>query len=213
MLKQPWNTIFSFLILKIVQVPAGIALILCIVGATNVNNAVQIYSQTTVKAGIIIFAVVYAALVLLDVCAIAVRRATRRGESLLIIAVALALPFLAVRVIYSLLALFSGDTKFNPITGSNTVALFMDTLMECAVVLIYLFAGFNLSTVPPEEHGSAGSTLAYRFGRGDFGGGRLGLLSLGAAIIQALAGHKDAAQQPMNNKPPMSYAEYRTAEV
>ena len=112
-------------------------------------------------------------------------RRTGRGEGGLIIAVAFAMPFLLVRIIYSLIAVFGHDADFKPGAGSTaavTISLFMEVLEECAVVLIYIGVGLRLPAVPMEDAGK-GEKLAYRFGRGDFSGGKLGLFSLGAAVV------------------------------
>lgn len=184
MLKQPWNTIFSLVLLRAVQIPALVALILCIIGATNTNDPAQIYSQSIVHIGIILYAIVFAALVLLTGGTILGWRKTTRGELPLIIGISITLPFLAVRILYALLAVFSNDSRFNPATGSKTVALFMDVLQEMAVVLIYLTTGVIAPAVPKADDGqprSQDSKLMYRARRGDFNGGRLGLLTLAVA--------------------------------
>ena len=193
-LKQPWSTMFSLILLKMIQTPAAVALILCIVGATSSNSPAQIESELTVHIGVILFTVVYVALVALALGSMLGRRITARGELSLIIAVSLALPFLAVRVLYALLAAFSHDKQFNPATGSTTIALFMDTLQEMVVVLIYLVAAIKTPILPPTVNGemrSPGGTLVYRAGRGDFGFGKLGLLSLAAAAGQAFSGNQN----------------------
>ena len=203
-LDQPWNMIICFFLVKIVHLPATIGLILCIVGATNAKNPSQIESESTVHIGVILFAVVFALLVLLELVAIVVSRETGRGEKLLVAGLAVAMPFIAVRLIYALLAAFSHDHDFDPVTGSQTVSLFMDTLMECAVVLVYIWVGLKLPAVPKEHDGSTRSRLVYRTGRGDFGTGRLGLLSLGAAILHSVGkqnedeerGHTDHMRRP-----------------
>ncbi|EXJ63327.1 uncharacterized protein A1O5_11648 [Cladophialophora psammophila CBS 110553] len=46
-----------------IQTPAAIALILCIVGATNANDPAEIDSESTVHVGIILYTLVFAALV------------------------------------------------------------------------------------------------------------------------------------------------------
>ncbi|KIV87847.1 hypothetical protein PV11_03365 [Exophiala sideris] len=142
-LDQTASTKFSFVV-RAIQIPATVALILCIVGATNAQNPADIDSESTVHIGIILFAVVYGVLVLLTGYALRQWRFAGLGESRLIIAVCVTLPFLAVRLLYSLLAAFSHDAKFNPATGSTssiTIALVMETLQEAIVVLIYLAAG------------------------------------------------------------------------
>ena len=112
----------------------------------------------------------------------------RTGEGLLIFAVMCALPFLAVRLLYALISAFAHSRAFSPITGSTTsetVALFMSVVMEMAVVVIYIATGLRLSAVPAGAADGPVGTMAYRFGRGDFGTGKLGILSTGTAAIQA----------------------------
>jgi len=171
-----------------VQTPAAVGLILCIVGATSADDPSQIYNETTLKIGVILFALVFAILCIMCAVAAIAARKTRRGERQLILAVAFALPFLLVRVLYSLIAIFSHSADFqlgNQSTAAVTISLFMEVLEECAVVLIYIFTGLRLPPVPIPD-ASNGERLAHRFGRGDFGGGKLGLLSLGAAVIDGI---------------------------
>lgn len=71
-------------------------------------------------------------------------------------AISIALPFLAVRTVYSVLSTFSSSTfttsttstpndsdlaKFNLVTGEWQLYLVMDMLMEYAVVILYTVAG------------------------------------------------------------------------
>jgi hypothetical protein len=188
--------------MRAVQIPAIVALILCIVGATSAATPEQIEGQSTVHIGIILFAVVFGLLVLLDGGAIIASRMTQRGEVLLIVGVTLALPFLAVRLVYSLLVAFAHDKQFNLATGSQTISLCMETLEEMAVVLIYLITGLRSPPVPKTQDGqqrSTGGTLGYRAGRGDFNGGRLGLISLAAAAGNALGG-KNNQRRPQQQR-------------
>jgi hypothetical protein len=184
-LRQPWNTIFSLVITKIVHTPAVIALILCIVGATNASSPEQIDSENTVHIGVILYAVVFGMLVVLTFGAWLAKRKTGDGEGLLILAVIGALPFIFIRLLYALLSAFSHSRSFNPAIGSETTELFMAVLEEMVVVVIYIGTGLKLPAVPAGVSRSMGGTLAYRFGRGDFGTGKLGLLSLGSAAFQA----------------------------
>lgn len=174
------------------------ALVLCILGATNSDDPTQIESQSTIHIGVILFTVVFAALVALTGGAILGWRMTRRGEAILIVAVSCALPFLTVRIVYSLLAAFSHDSRFAPATGSTTIALCMETLQEMAVVLIYLIAQIKVPSVPSADDGrppSAGSNLLHRAGRGDFGGRRSGLFTLATAAGQALGRRHDRSRR------------------
>jgi hypothetical protein len=198
--KAPWNFIFSFVVLKAIQTPAAIALILCIVGATSANEVQDVAKQGTVRAGVIIYLVVYIALVLLTAGAALGRRMTGRGEVKLLVAVATTLPVLLVRLIYSMLSAFSDDKVFSPVTestSSTTVDLFMATIEEMVVVLVYIWVGLASDSVPTHtrEKGGSNSTLLHRAGRGDFGGGKLGLLSLGAGAIDEIRHHRRSEKQ------------------
>ncbi|OQU93962.1 hypothetical protein CLAIMM_00395 [Cladophialophora immunda] len=186
LLRQPYNTIFSLIVLKLVQIPAAVGLILCIVGATNAKSPSSIDDDTSVKVGVILFTTVFALLCILCLGASVVAQKMERGEGrTLMIAVALALPFILVRLIYALVATFGHNVDFTPGNGSAqavTISLFMEVLEEMIVVLLYVATGLRLPAVPTHMVGQ-GDVLAYRFGRGDFNGGKLGLLSLAAAVL------------------------------
>jgi hypothetical protein len=137
--------------LKLIQTPAAIGLILCIVGATSASTPAEIYNEDTLKIGVVLFAVVYALLCLLCATASIAARKTKRGEGQLIVAVAFALPYLLVRVVYSLIATFGHNVDFqigNASTAAVTISLFMEVLEECVVVLIYIATGLKLAAVP-----------------------------------------------------------------
>jgi len=185
LLKQPWSTIFSLVIVKIVHTPAVIALILCIVGATNASSPDQIDSQSTVHIGVILYLVVWITLVLLTLGACLLKRKREQGEGALIMAVTCAIPFIFIRLLYSLLSAFSHDKTFNPVTGSDTATLFMSVLPEMVAVVIYLATGLKLNVVPADATASVGGRLGYRAGRGDFGTGKLGLVSLALGVVEA----------------------------
>ena len=201
-LKQPWSTIFSLVVVKIVNVPATVALILCIVGATSASSPAQIESESTVKIGVVLYLVVLVLLALLTAGACLAKRKTGEGEGLLVFAVMCALLPLSVRLLYSLLAVFSHLSTFSLATGSKTATLFMSVLEEMVVVVIYIVTGLKLPAVPKGAADSTKSTMAYRAGRGDFGTGKLGMFSLGSAFLQALKHRQngDQEQQPSGSR-------------
>lgn len=203
--------IFSFVLVKIVHTPAIIALILCIVGATSASSPADIDSESTVHIGTILYAVVLAMLTGLTFGACLAKRKTGEGEGLLVLAVFCALPFLYVRLIYALLSVFAHSETFSLVTGSTsseTAALFMSVLEEMVVVVIYIATGLKLPAVPEGAAATPGGTLAYRFGRGDFGTGKLGIISLGAAAFQAFRRRPDPEDdQTTYNKGHLNAAE------
>ena len=64
-------------------------------------------------------------------------------EKKIVIAVLIALPFIAVRLAYSLIAVLGHSSNFNLITGSVAILVVMGVLMEAAVVTIYLVTGWK----------------------------------------------------------------------
>jgi hypothetical protein len=192
--------------LKIVQTPAGIALILCIIGATSANTPQDVDKQATVQVGVSIYLGIYILLLLLTASAYVACRKTGRGERKLLEVVALSLPVLLVRVIYSMLSVFSHDRVFSPLNGSTTVQLFLSNIEEMIVVLMYIWAGLKSSDLSESvvQQKTSKSRLIYKAGRGDFHGGRLGVLSLGAAVIGEVRHHlkpEDQDAQEHNQMP------------
>ncbi|KAF7556931.1 hypothetical protein G7Z17_g1057 [Cylindrodendrum hubeiense] len=197
-LKAPWNFLFSLGAVRIVQVPAAIALILCIVGGTSADNPAEIGDQDTVKAGVVLYLIVLVLLALLTLGAAIGRRKTGRGERKLLVAVSISLPVLVIRIIYSFLVVFCKKPVFSVATGSTAsvmTGLFMGRIEEMVVVLVYLWAGFTQEVVPETDDGvqrTKGEKLAYRAGRGDFGTGKLGAVSFAAhALIAMFQGNKE----------------------
>ena len=68
-----------------------------------------------------------------------------RGEKRIYFAVLAALPFLAVRLLYSLLAAFSNNSTFSIQGGNPLVQLFMGILEEFIIVVMYTLAGLTTS--------------------------------------------------------------------
>ena len=162
------RTMVCFGIVKAVQVPATVGLILCVVGATSSTTPQDTYGQTTIRVGIILFTVVFATLLALSAMAAMVFRKTKRGERPLILAIGIASPFLLVRMIYPLIAAFGHDQLFtigNDSTSAVTVSLCMEVLEECIVVLIYLLVGMRLVAIPKHEETGEGGEATNRKGR------------------------------------------------
>ncbi|KIO07482.1 hypothetical protein M404DRAFT_136374 [Pisolithus tinctorius Marx 270] len=120
-------------------------------------------SGTTMRrAGVLLFAALYIILVIGTLAQWATKQQVMKYRKQLLIAISVALPFLAVRTLYSVLSAFSSSTfivtdsttttstldgalaKFNLITGEWQIFFAMDMLMEYICVLIYVFAGLKL---------------------------------------------------------------------
>lgn len=73
------------------------------------------------------------------------------GEKRLLLAVGISLPFIFVRLIYSILGAFSNRRIFSPFTGSVTIWLCMAVLMEIVVVYTFIIIGATLKSGPRGE--------------------------------------------------------------
>ncbi|KAK4902278.1 hypothetical protein LTR27_001181 [Elasticomyces elasticus] len=182
-LTKMWSMLFQLCALKIVQMPAVIGFILCIVGATSASDPSKVEHQAMVQAGIILYCVVLLMLVILTFIAVLYRSKMPASEIILIRAVVAALPLIAIHLLYSLIATFGHLHAFSATTDSPTVSLFMSVIEEMFVVVIYIAAGLKLESTPLDEDDSGAKKLGYRLGRGDFGTGKLGLLSLLFGIV------------------------------
>ena len=211
-LPQLWSLLFQLGVLKIVQTPAVIGFILCIVGATSASNPTHIEQEPTVRAGIILYLVVFVMLCVLALIAVCCRHKVLDQERTFTKAVVAALPFILIHIVYSLCAAISNNSTFNPATGSTTVSLFMSVLEEMAVVAIYVYTGLKTRSTPLPEAASDARQLGYRFGRGDFGTGKLGLLSLGFGVMSTFDGHraeKASVQEQRSRKHQSSHHHHR----
>lgn len=111
------------------------------------------------RAGVIILAILYIIVVGICIFLWTQIRFVMRYRKQLLKVISVALPFLAIRTLYSVLSTFSSSSfdvasttqpntsdlaKFNIFTGEWQIYLVMDMLMEYAVVIIYCVAGFVL---------------------------------------------------------------------
>ena len=85
-------------------------------------------------------------------------------------AVIIAIPFIFVRLIYSLISVFAHNRHFNLLTGSVIIHVFMAILEEIAVVLIYLAAGWKAEVLTSSTKGP----VASRVWKGSLAGGNGG---------------------------------------
>jgi len=184
---------------RVVHALAVIALILCIVGATDAAVPKDIDTQTEVHAGVILYAVVYVMLSALTAWVWLRNKRLDEGGCRETRAVLIALPFLLIRLIYSLLSSFANPSVFGTAAGSTTAALFMSTFEEMIVVVIYLATGLKLATVPKDHTVPRVETSAHLTERGDFQFGRMGLLSTGVAAILTLKHNIDTNRRHPDN--------------
>ncbi|EAW13262.1 uncharacterized protein ACLA_017090 [Aspergillus clavatus NRRL 1] len=129
--------------LRLVEILTIVALILSIVGANSLPSGTfasgepqQVDLPSTMKTSIVLFILSYIAIAGLALYLWVYVRSIQPGETRLLVAVTLSLPFLAVRLLYSALAILGHDPLFGWVGGSVTVWLCMGLVMEAVVVVI-----------------------------------------------------------------------------
>jgi lysylphosphatidylglycerol synthetase-like protein (DUF2156 family) len=201
--------VFKAIHFRVLQLLITVGLILCIVGGTSAasstSSAAGVYQpQATTKAGIVLYLIAFIALGLIAAVIAHKLSNASSDEKRLVWAVIMALPFILVRLIYSLISVFSHSRYFNLITGSVVILVVMSVLQEMAVVLIYLVIGWITDTLPPTDRGPIASrpwrgNLA---GKGGARGGNGRRRRQGP--IHALVGAGIAAAQHKEEKSEMS---------
>lgn len=134
-------------LIELIQIPALIAEILCIVGETNTTESEHSQAESQIKASIIIFLVIYLTLCVLAIYSAPDISKLPREERLVLFAVFFALPLLCVRMLWSLLTVFGHLVPFSK-TNYNIVArVFMVTLEEMMIVIVMCYVGFGVPKV------------------------------------------------------------------
>jgi hypothetical protein len=144
---------------RLVQLVLFVGLILAVVGGTSMNvDANGTYQVPgTSQAGVILYIVAFAGLILMFLLSVPQASAVPTKERRVPLAVALALPFLSVRLLYSVLSLFSHNHIFSVATGSSTVRLGMAVIEEFVVVAVYVLLGFFVDKLDASTKGPIAS--------------------------------------------------------
>ena len=141
------------MIFKLVGVFSLAAFILVIVGQTQNSGITQGMITTETKVALILFLVVWVILCGLFLFITSRSRSIENGERRLLLAVGISIPFLLVRLIYSLIYAFGKNAEFNILQGNVTIQLVMSVLEEIVVVLVCLGIGLTLEVRPSTENG------------------------------------------------------------
>lgn len=165
--------------------------ILCIIGGVNAASSDNIAKvQNSTKVGISLYLASFAAICLIALYVGTKSKQVEKGETRLVLAVIFSLPFLLVRLIYSSLATFAHNPRFNIMTGSVTIFLVMAVLEEFVIILTFLTAGLSLEVIPKDERPPSYDALIHD-GRVPASGSnhitRGGLVGL---LIRTLRGHR-----------------------
>ncbi|KAG1757967.1 hypothetical protein EDB19DRAFT_78213 [Suillus lakei] len=146
------NTIFNSF-----QLSNAAGVLLTVIGIATVSRSSS-GSSTLRKAGFLIFAVLYIALVGICIFLWTQIHLVMKYRKRLLKAISIALPFLAVRTLYGVLSTITTSTftssttssntsnlaEFNLVTGDWQIYLVMGMLTEYAIVIIYTVSAFVL---------------------------------------------------------------------
>ncbi|KAE9366860.1 hypothetical protein N431DRAFT_417792 [Stipitochalara longipes BDJ] len=127
--------------IQIAQLPTMIALILCIAGGTDEASNEISQGKNLTKIGIAIFAVIYVLLFALSVITMKDVGNAPREEKRIYIVVLIALPLIAVRLLWSILSAFGHSSDFSLQSPKPLIQLFMATIEEFIVVVCYTTVG------------------------------------------------------------------------
>ncbi|KAG8532313.1 uncharacterized protein KY384_003954 [Bacidia gigantensis] len=129
-------------ILRLLHIPAIIGLIVGIVGGTKLQYPDKASTGLDyLKAGSILFLLTYLGVVAMAVLTLPAFPHFHRSEKAVFAAMLAALPFLAVRILYSLLASFVNNGSFSITKGNIFVQLGMAIIMELFTALFLIAAG------------------------------------------------------------------------
>lgn len=149
---------------RLTQVITIVALILGIVGGVNASNSLAetgVYTvQTISQVSVALFIVVFALLVLGTIATSFSVSHAEKGEKRLLLAVALVLPFMLVKLVYSAISVLGHSASFNSLTGDPTIFLCMSFLMEVITVIIFEAMGITLRKIPKDERPLPGQPMA-----------------------------------------------------
>lgn len=152
----PKFTIRHFRLLQLVLL---VATILAIVGGTNisVDSGGTYQIPTTSKVGVILYIVGFAGVALMFLLSAPRISAIPAKERRVAIAIGVALPFIAVRLLYSVLSVFLHDHLFSVATGSTAVRLGMAVVEEIVVVAMYARLGLSIDKLDASSKGPISS--------------------------------------------------------
>lgn len=140
----------------------AVALILGIVGGVQAgrdySNSGRYTPSILSKVSSVLYTIGYAIIVAMVAVAYFKISHIGAGEKRLLFAILASLPFLLVRLVYSLLVTFGHNKNFNVVTGSVTAVLCVAFVEEFIVTVIYEAAGLLLSETANEMQPYTAST-------------------------------------------------------
>ncbi|KAK9489776.1 hypothetical protein V1508DRAFT_406842 [Lipomyces doorenjongii] len=139
--------------LRLCRVALLVAIILGIVGGNDLaDDSISQTGHTMSRVSIFLIVGVFVVLTLFTLYFLIFAQLDSHSRALTM-GIAVALPFLLVRIIYSLVNAFSSSTanKFNDLTGDWVIYLVMGVTMEFIVVAVLTITGFKLQKYSGKE--------------------------------------------------------------
>lgn len=127
-------------------------------GTKAAESSNHITSNSIVQAAVCIFLAIYVFAICLWGYLLRQWKYIPAEENKLMVCFAACAPFISVRLVYGLLADFSGMKEFNPFEGDVTIFLCMAVLMEIIAVAFCVFTGLRLRVLP--KGGGSGGVVA-----------------------------------------------------
>ncbi|KAI2840035.1 hypothetical protein CBS12448_10649 [Aspergillus niger] len=131
-------------VVQLLHIPALIALILSIIGGLDQyssDTSEHSGGKTETRVGIILFLAIYIVLCILWSTTVKDLPRMAPSQKRIVGVVLIALPLIACRLLYSLVADFSHDRRFSLVDGNVTIWLCMAIIEEFLVVLMYTVLG------------------------------------------------------------------------
>jgi hypothetical protein len=183
--------------IKFIQTIVIVGLILSIIGGTDSSSdraktgvyTTQPLSEAAMGLYIAAFVMITATAIILS---FSVSHA-EHGEKRLLLALAVSLPFLLVRLVYGSISNFANTSDFNPLTGNVTIYLCMALIMELCVVITYEVVGITLKKfeLPPTSEAVVDETYVQGPSKASQVASSLGRRTIIGRLITSAAGNRD----------------------
>lgn len=136
-----------------------VSTILAITGGSNISldSKGNYQVSTTSKIGVILYVVGFVGIVLVFALSLPQMAVIPTKERRVPIAIGLALPFILVRLVYSILSVFIQDHLFSVAKGSAAVRLGMAVVEEIVVVAVYILLGMFVVKLDASNKGPIAS--------------------------------------------------------
>ncbi|KAI5456031.1 hypothetical protein BGZ63DRAFT_418066 [Mariannaea sp. PMI_226] len=153
------HPIFTIKHFRLTQLLITLSLILSIVGGTSGSTSSNgtVKPATTSKVAIILFILSFVAMMGMLIVSFGYLSSVPAKERRIVMAVGVAAPFISVRLLYSVLAVFLSNKTFSVVGGSVAVRAAMAVVEEFIVVLDYLIVGYTLDRLDEHQQGELAS--------------------------------------------------------